>query len=172
MFARIRWFLFGACFCVSWFGVGCSPAPYTTYHRITPQVDPWFAQKTLATICILRAEQFHPPATVAYFDNKRFVGMTEHDGIYFCYLARPGLHHIVARSTRAYPVQITFQAQPNQCYYFRQFHRSSSFNLEETSDTTARKLLVHLLYAYVRATPDALPPYRMPVPAQYAPSSW
>ncbi len=172
MLARIRFFGLGWCMFVCLFGTGCSPAPYTTYHRVTPQIDPWFAQKDLATICILRAGQHSPPATVAYFDNRRFVGMTEHNGIYFCYLAQPGVHHLIARSTRAYPVQITFQAQPNQCYYFRQIHRTRSFNLEETSTTTARKLLVHLLYAYVRATPDARPPYRMPVPARYAPSSF
>ncbi|MCB9639390.1 MAG: hypothetical protein H6728_15395 [Myxococcales bacterium] len=152
--------------------LGCSRPVYTTYHRITPQVDPWFAYKDLATVCILRAEQNPSSPTVAYFDNRRFVGLTEHNGIYFCYLVRPGQHQLMARSTRAYPVKISFHAQPGQCYYFRQIHFPGGFNLNDTSTTTARKLMVHLLYAYVRSDPDAPPLYRMPVPARYAPSSW
>jgi hypothetical protein len=153
--------------------MGCAPRPYEISLRVTPQIDPWIAPRRVATVCVLRPQHQRDWPQTAYFDNGRLVGMTEDNGVYFCYLAKPGAHRLVLQSAGAPTASVAFHAISDRIYYFEQLNYRGHSNLRALPPMLARKLLVHLLYAYAVASRDAPRElYDMPVPARHEPSAW
>lgn len=142
---------------------GCH-SEYRVEYAARPEVNPWAQRPNLATICILRPQTFGALATFLHFDNGRFVGVTRGARVFFCYLAQPGLHRLVARSDN--DAELKLEAAAGGRYFVRLEVRFGPDGLTLVGEGYARRWVGRL--RYVVTHPDrkgAILPYRLPVPA-------
>lgn len=96
---------------------GC--APYHLAERPTPPLDIHGAPpEGLGRVCVLRAQRDPLAATAVVRDNARLVGATGGRSC-FCYLARPGEHHITTEAVQEQG-EAWASVRPGGRYYLQQ----------------------------------------------------
>jgi|GEM_PF-3515280 len=136
---------------------------YRVKARLTPQVDPWVPKSKVATICVLRHEESDEEQRFYHYDNGKLVGISEGAGVYFCYLAEPGIHRLLAAAD--YKLLLALRTQAGRHYYTQLIEKNGTQQLTMLSAHNARKILPHLYYSYTFADDKELPRiHRMPVP--------
>lgn len=129
-----------------------------------PEMDPRAPHAELAKVCLLRPQTFGALAAFNHYDNGRLVGVTQGSKIYFCYLAHPGLHHVIARSDNDARLELTLRAGQVQYVQLK-----VSIGPDSISPVLPQQALLMLPdLRYVRAEPtisDVPAPCRLPVPA-------
>ncbi len=102
---------------VSALGVGC--AGYQVVPTAAP-ADALFSAPPAgqSKVCIVRPQSKVLAPTAVVHDNGHLVGGTSGES-YFCYLAQPGTHHIVADSERQ-TADVDANAKAGSTYYLKQ----------------------------------------------------
>jgi hypothetical protein len=143
--------------------LGCNLS-YRVEYLATPEINPHLPHPDLATICVLRPQSFGHLAPFEHYDNDHLVAVSQGKKIYFCYLARPGTHILVASSDN--DARLGIRANAGSRYFVR-LHVSMGPDLLTPMNTDeAMALLQELRYIRtVKATSRARPLMRAPVPA-------
>lgn len=148
------------------FAAGCSG--YMLVKPDAPPLDPRVSPPPgWAQVCIVRPHWISSAVTLAVRDNDTLVGATRGPS-YFCYLAEPGVHHLV--STQAdpgalhKPQTLTFAAVPNGTYVLEQrigalgIHDLAWVAPERVEDAVSR-----CGYRLLTEAPDGTPRHHPPV---------
>jgi hypothetical protein len=143
--------------------LGCN-LNYRVEHLATPEIDPTLPHPDLATICVLRPQSFGHLASFEHYDNDHLVAVSEGKKVYFCYLARPGTHNLVASSDN--DARLGLWANAGSRYFVRLHVNMGPDLLTPMNTDEAMAMLQELRYIRtVRATSRAAPLMRAPVPA-------
>ena len=141
------------------------------YHveiRQTPEIDPATPHPSLAKVCVLRPQTFGALAAFQHYDNGRLVGVSQGKKVYFCYLAHPGRHHLVARSDN--DARLTLDLLGGQLYFVQLEVAMGPDSISRVDPRRARKTLEELSYVVAEPTLSDVPhPCHHPVPADPPP---
>ncbi len=129
-----------------------------------PVVDPWTPTGDVAKVCVLRPQTFGALAAFQHYDNGRLVGVSQGRRVYFCYLVRPGNHHLIARSDNDASLDIWLQA--GQVLFIQLEVAMGPDNISRVDTESARKILKNLSYIVAEPTLEDVPAIcSHPVPA-------
>ncbi len=96
-----------------------------------------------ATVCVIRPSHWHLQTTFVVRDDGQLVGATQGES-YFCYLAEPGPHRIVAMpsDSEETATQVNLRAQAGRRYWLHlDFDRYLGTMLESVDENTARPMV-------------------------------
>jgi hypothetical protein len=96
-----------------------------------------------ATVCVIRPSHWHLQTTFIVRDDGQLVGATQGES-YFCYLAEPGPHRIVATPSDAEEAatQINLRALAGRRYWLHlDFDRALGTMLEAVDEPAAREMV-------------------------------
>lgn len=149
----------------------CVGPPFgcNTDYRISrvspPPVDPWRPSGQVGTICVVRPQSFGAVATALHHDNRRLVGVSRGSGVYFCYRAQPGWHHLTAYTDNT--AELWVNVPPAGSAFARYELRVGPDALLPLTEARARVLLPRLAFIQaVPVTPRVPAPLRVPAPAR------
>lgn len=127
-----------------------------------PELDPWSPHASLAKVCVLRPQTFGALAAFQHYDNGRLVGVSQGQEVYFCYLAHPGQHHLIARSDN--DAELELWLRPGQLQFIRLTVAMGPDSISRLDSEAAFKILKDLRYVTAEPTVSDVPhPCRHPV---------
>lgn len=132
----------------------------TTYTLAQPTEPPIaaFGPSSIkaATVCVIRPSHWALATTFVVHDDTQLVGATKGES-YFCYLAEPGPHRILASRGDASEdaAQIGLHAQAGHRYWLHvDFDRDFGTQLEWLDEDTARPMVESCDYKELVDAPD------------------
>lgn len=142
---------------------GC--AGYRVEVVDVPRVAPFGEEPGLGRVCVLRPGAFGAVAQAVHLDNGVLVGATQGGRVFFCYLAEPGGHRIVARTDNDAELDVTVAAGATT--FVRYDLGVGPDILSPLDEAEARALLPRLdAVASSPASRDVAAPATDPVPAR------